>query len=60
MPMLRARREVFRMSFMRLYRSTLKLRVGPDERRIMRRDGAIGVSVNASKCVTCSAGASVR
>lgn len=60
MPMLRALREVLRMSFMRLYLSTLKLRVGPDERRIMRRDGAIGVRVNASRCVTWSAGARVR
>jgi hypothetical protein len=60
MPMLRALREVFKMSFMRLYLSTLKLSVGPDESRIMRRDGAMGVRVNASKWVTCSAGASVR
>ena len=59
-PILRALREVFAMSFIRLYLSTRKLRVGPADRRMIRNDGAIGVIVNASKCVTCNVGAIVK
>ncbi len=58
--MLRARRDELTRSFMRLYRSTRKLSVGPAERRTMRIDGATSVSVNASRCVTPRAGAIVR
>jgi hypothetical protein len=59
-PMLRDFREVLRISFMRLYFSTLKLRVGPADKRTIRSDGASGVRVNASRWVTCKAGARVR
>ncbi len=52
MPILRAFLDVFKMSFIRLYLSTRKLRVGPEERRTIRNDGATGVKVNASRCVT--------
>ena len=45
---------------MRLYLSTLKLSVGPADRRTMRMDGATSVSVNARRCDTPSAGAIVR
>ena len=58
-PMLRARRFVFKRSFIKLYRSTRKHSVGPAERRMRRRVGAIGARVNASRCVTCNEGASV-
>ena len=47
-------------SLIRLYRSMRKLSVGPCERRTMRSDGATSVSVNASRWVTCSAGAIVK
>lgn len=59
-PILRARRDVLRMSFMRLYRSTLKLSVGPAESFTIRKEGAIGVKVKASKWVTSNVGARVR
>lgn len=59
-PMLREDREVFKMSFIKLYRSTRKLRVGPAGSRTMRSEGATSVTVRASKCVTPSAGAIVR
>jgi hypothetical protein len=59
-PMLREDREVFMMSFIKLYRSTRKLRVGPAGSRTMRSDGARSVRVRASKCVTFSVGAIVR
>lgn len=49
MPILLARREVLRMSFIRLYRSILKLRVGPADKRMIRTDGATGVKVNARR-----------
>ena len=58
--MLRALREELMMSFTRLYLSTLKLSVGPADSLTMRIDGATSVSVNASRCVTPSAGAMVR
>ena len=60
MLILRALRDEWMMSFTRLYRSILKLSVGPAERRTIRIDGATSVSVNASRWVTPSAGAMVR
>lgn len=60
MPILRALLDMFRISFTRLYLSTLKLSVGPAANLIILNEGAIGVSVKASRCVTCSAGAIVR
>jgi hypothetical protein len=60
MPMLRARFDIFNTSFTRLYLSTLKLSVGPADSLTILSEGAIGVNVNASKCVTCSAGAIVK
>jgi hypothetical protein len=59
-PILRALLDVFNTSFTRLYLSTLKLSVGPADSLIILNEGAIGVSVNASKCVTCKAGAIVK
>jgi hypothetical protein len=59
-PMLREDREVFKMSFIKLYRSTRKLSVGPAGSRIMRSEGATSVTVRASKCVTPSVGAIVK
>jgi hypothetical protein len=59
-PTVRAFREACNTSFIRLYRSTRKLRVGPEDSRIIRNEGATGVNVNANKWVTCSAGASTR
>lgn len=58
--MLRALREELMISFTRLYRSTLKLSVGPADSRTMRIEGATSVTVNASRWVTPSAGAIVR
>jgi hypothetical protein len=60
MPILRALFDVFNTSFTRLYLSTLKLSVGPDDSLTILSEGAIGVNVNASKCVTCNAGAIVK
>ena len=57
--MLFALRDVRVISFNRLYRSILKLNVGPAERRTIRNEGATSVSVNARTCVTPSAGAMV-
>ena len=48
-PMLRECLVVFSTSFIKLYRSTLKLRVGPADNLTIRSEGAIGVMVNASK-----------
>lgn len=47
-------------SLVKLYRSILKLNVGPAERRMIRNEGANGVNVKASKCVTPSEGARTR
>ena len=58
--MLRALFELLRTSFTKLYRSILKLSVGPADRRTMRKEGAMSVRVNASKCVTPKAGAMVK
>lgn len=58
--MLRGLLDVFKISFIRLYLSTRKLSVGPAVSLTIRNEGAIGVKVKASKCVTCSAGAIVR
>jgi hypothetical protein len=58
-PILRALLDAFSTSLTRLYLSTRKLSVGPADKRTIRKEGDIGVSVNASKCVTCNAGASV-
>jgi hypothetical protein len=60
MPILRALLVTFSTSLTRLYLSTLKLSVGPEVNLIILNEGAIGVNVNASKCVTCSAGAIVK
>lgn len=60
LPILRALLELLRTSFTRLYRSILKLSVGPADRRTMRNEGAMSVRVNASKWVTPSAGAMVK
>lgn len=49
MPTLGAFFDVFMTSFIKLYRSIRKLRVGPLDRRTIRKDGAIGVNVKASK-----------
>lgn len=57
---LRALLELLRTSFTRLYRSILKLSVGPADSRTIRNEGATSVRVNASKCVTPSAGAMVK
>lgn len=51
-PTLRALRDVLRISLIRLYLSILKLSVGPSDKRTIRREGAMGVRVNASKWVT--------
>jgi hypothetical protein len=59
-PTLRALRDVLRISLIRLYLSILKLSVGPSDKRTIRREGAMGVRVKASKWVTCSAGARTR
>lgn len=48
-PILRALFDVFNTSFTRLYLSTLKLSVGPEDSLTILSEGAIGVSVNASK-----------
>ena len=48
------------MSLARLYRSIRNVKVGPAESLTMRSEGATGVRVNASKWVTCNAGARVK
>lgn len=58
-PMLFALRDALVTSFDRLYLSILKLSVGPAESLKILNDGATSVRVNASKCVTPSAGAIV-
>lgn len=50
----------FCTSFTRLYLSILKLSVGPFDSLTILSDGATSVSVNASRCVTWSAGAIVK
>ena len=60
MLMLRALRDELMRSLDKLYRSTLKLSVGPAESLTMRIDGATSVSVNARRCVTPRAGAMVK
>jgi hypothetical protein len=60
MPILRTLLDMFNTSLTRLYLSTLKLRVGPAVNLMILSEGAIGVNVNASKCVTCNAGAIVK
>lgn len=59
-PMLRALFLVFKMSLIKLYRSILKLSVGPADNLTMRREGAIDVSVKARRWVTCKAGACTK
>ncbi len=54
-----ARRLAFCTSFNKLYRSTLKLNVGPALSLTIRNDGARSVSVNARRWVTPRAGAIV-
>jgi len=58
--MLRGRRDAFRISFIKLYLSTLKLNVGPAGNRTSLREGAMGVRVKARRWVTLRAGAIVR
>lgn len=56
-PTLFALRDVLVMSLSRLYRSILKLNVGPLGARTMRNEGAMSVRVNASRWVTPRDGA---
>lgn len=60
MPTLFARRALFIKSLAKLYRSILKLSVGPFVSLITLNDGATGVRVKASKCVTPMAGARTK
>ena len=59
-PTLRALREVVMRSFIKLYRSTLKLSVGPSDNFTIRNEGAKGVNVKARRWDTESAVPMVR
>lgn len=51
--------DVLPTSFIKLYFSSLKLSVGPADKRTIRNEGATSVSVKASRCVTPNVGAIV-
>ncbi len=60
MLMLRALLDELMISLTKLYLSSLKLSVGPADRRTIRIEDATSVRVNARRWVTPSAGAIVR